>query len=85
VETVRLRSHVGNDGVLHLEVPLGVQNADLEVVLVVQPLSVAEAGNNHIASPEWSAAWARIDHARQRYTGQTFSDSAELLREDRQR
>ncbi|MEA5533745.1 Arc family DNA-binding protein [Crocosphaera sp. XPORK-15E] len=30
-------------------------------------------------------AWAKIDEARNRHTGQSFSDSAELLREDRQR
>jgi len=30
-------------------------------------------------------AWERIDKARSKYVGRTFSDSVELLREDRQR
>jgi plasmid stability protein len=30
-------------------------------------------------------AWLRIDQARMRHAGQTFSDSVELLREDRNR
>lgn len=30
-------------------------------------------------------AWSKIDEARQRHTGKIFSDSVELLREDRQR
>lgn len=30
-------------------------------------------------------AWAKIDLARERHAGRTFSDSAELLREDRTR
>ncbi|ELS00277.1 hypothetical protein [Gloeocapsa sp. PCC 73106] len=30
-------------------------------------------------------AWSKIDEARKLHAGQSFSDSAELLREDRQR
>lgn len=32
-----------------------------------------------------AAAWERIDRARAKYAGRNFSDSAEILREDRQR
>jgi plasmid stability protein len=32
-----------------------------------------------------ATAWERVDKARSKYVGQTFSDSVELLREDRQR
>lgn len=35
--------------------------------------------------PEQAQAWAKIDAARQRHFGKTFSDSVELLREDRNR
>jgi antitoxin FitA len=34
---------------------------------------------------EVTSPWENIDKARAKYTGKTFSDSAELLREDRQR
>jgi hypothetical protein len=37
MQTISLRSHVGSDGVLHLAVPVGLQNTDLEVVLVINP------------------------------------------------
>ncbi len=33
----------------------------------------------------FDAAWAKIDAARQQHMGKVFSDSADLLREDRQR
>ena len=39
METITLNSHVGADGVLKLQVPVKVTNADLEVVLVVQPVT----------------------------------------------
>jgi plasmid stability protein len=32
-----------------------------------------------------ATAWERIDKARSKYVGRTFSDGVELLREDRQR
>jgi hypothetical protein len=37
METIRLHSHVGSDGMLRVEVPVATRNSDLDVVLVVQP------------------------------------------------
>jgi hypothetical protein len=39
METITVQSHVGEDGVLKLQIPLLVTNMDLEVVLMVQPLT----------------------------------------------
>jgi hypothetical protein len=47
METIKLKTYVGSDGILKLEVPVGVSNRDLEVVVVLQPLvnlSVDELG-----------------------------------------
>lgn len=33
-----LHTHVGEDGILKLEMPLSISNADLEVILIVNPL-----------------------------------------------
>ena len=43
METITLHSRVGADGLLKLQVPLHLTNTELEVVLVVQPVSTAEA------------------------------------------
>lgn len=43
MQTMTFRSHVGEDGVLRLNVPTGMTNADLEVV--VQPLTASK--QNH--------------------------------------
>ncbi len=37
--SIKLQSHVGSDGILKLEVPVGIADADLEVVLVLEPLA----------------------------------------------
>lgn len=38
MKSIKLQSHVGSDGILKLEIPLGLTDADLEVLVVVQPL-----------------------------------------------
>lgn len=38
MESIKLRSHVGSDGILKIEVPVGVKDADLDVVLNVVPV-----------------------------------------------
>lgn len=37
MESIKLESHVGSDGMLKLEVPVGFKDADLEVTVMVQP------------------------------------------------
>ncbi len=41
MQSVKLHSHVGRDGILKLEVPVGMSEVDLEVVVIVQPLAQA--------------------------------------------
>lgn len=38
MQSITLRSHVGPDGILHLMVPVGVTDKDLEVMVIYQPL-----------------------------------------------
>jgi hypothetical protein len=33
-----LRFHVGSDGILHIEVPVGVRDKELEVMVIFQPI-----------------------------------------------
>jgi hypothetical protein len=39
MRTIQLQSRVGADGMLRLQVPVGVTNTDLEVIVIVQPRS----------------------------------------------
>jgi hypothetical protein len=41
MQSIKLQSHVGPDGVLKLEIPLDLRDTDLEVLVVVQPLVFA--------------------------------------------
>ena len=39
MQSIKLRSHVGPDGVLRLHIPVGLPDTELEVVVVLQPLA----------------------------------------------
>ena len=39
MKTIEIASHVGEDGILRLEVPVDVRNQDLDVLVVVNPVS----------------------------------------------
>jgi hypothetical protein len=42
---VTLRSHVGSDGILNLQMPSGVRDADVEVTVTVKDLSLTSQAN----------------------------------------
>lgn len=42
METIKLKTHIGSDGLLKLELPTGVTNRDLEVMVVMQTLDEEE-------------------------------------------
>ncbi len=65
VESIKVQTHVGADGLLTLQVPVGVSNTDVEVVLVVQPVATSEHddGTNSLGWPagffeETAGQWA---------------------------
>lgn len=39
METMKLRSHIGDDGILQIHTPTNFKDTSVEVVLVLQPLS----------------------------------------------
>lgn len=46
-----LQAHVGKDGILKLEMPVGISNADLEIILILNPLDASHP------LKEWSPAF----------------------------
>jgi len=45
MESIKVRRHVGQDGILHLDIPVGVREWDVEVMIIYQaiPSSVTDA------------------------------------------
>jgi hypothetical protein len=42
MNTIRLKQYVGNDGMLKLEVPAGIAQRTMDVLVVMQPVDAAE-------------------------------------------
>lgn len=87
MQSIQLKTRVGPDGVLLLEVPVEFKDMDLEVMLIFQPLATALRVPNSLVdrNETLTEAGMRLAKVRERYEGRTFKDSVELLREDRQR
>ena len=43
MESVRVRQHVGKDGILHLEIPVGLVDREVEAMVIYQPVQAAMA------------------------------------------
>jgi hypothetical protein len=39
MESIKVRRRVGQDGILHLDIPVGIIERDVEVMVIYQPVS----------------------------------------------
>jgi hypothetical protein len=44
MESIKIRSHVGADGILHLDIPIEMANTEIEVIVTIQPVSPQKRG-----------------------------------------
>jgi hypothetical protein len=56
MRSIKLLSHVGSDGILQLQVPTGLQDTDIEVMVIVQPVTPVE-GVNTSEQRGWQAGF----------------------------
>lgn len=73
MESIKVKAHIGQDGVLSLQLP--VKNQDIEAMVIYQPIQK----RSHQDSKR------RFRAMLEQHQGQILSDSTELLREDRLR
>ncbi|MEM6614435.1 MAG: hypothetical protein AAF652_19740 [Cyanobacteria bacterium P01_C01_bin.72] len=38
MESIKVRQRVGQDGILHLDIPVGLKDLDIEVMVIYQPV-----------------------------------------------
>ncbi len=46
MQSIKVNAHVGDDGILKLELPIGITNHDLEVIIVVHAVEEQEVDEN---------------------------------------
>jgi hypothetical protein len=73
MESIKVKAHIGQDGVLSLQLP--IKNQDIEAMVIYQPVTKR---SHQDSKRQFQAMLGQ-------HEGQTLSDSTELLREDRLR
>ncbi|MDJ0679464.1 MAG: hypothetical protein AB4372_33185 [Xenococcus sp. (in: cyanobacteria)] len=59
MQSIKLNSHVGSDGILHLDLPVNVKNVELEVVVTVENVNYNPKKSEKLDwSPEFFAKTA---------------------------
>lgn len=38
MESIKVRQHIGQDGILHLKIPIGLREQDVEIMVIYQPV-----------------------------------------------
>jgi hypothetical protein len=84
MQTIQSLERTGPDGRLTLHQSLGQPNTEFEVVVVAQPKTTGTGASTNKTSAD---PWQAINAFRQRLvaSGRSFSDSADLICEDRNR
>jgi hypothetical protein len=84
MNAIQTTGTTGPDGTLTLRVPVGQPDTEFEAIVVIQP-KVGASGTpaRKPAAEPWAAADAI--RARLKATGRDFGDSAQDIREDRDR
>lgn len=44
MKSIKTRSLVGKDGILHLDIPVGIQDKEFEVMVIYQPIELSTTG-----------------------------------------
>ncbi|GAB1542878.1 hypothetical protein NUACC21_55520 [Scytonema sp. NUACC21] len=58
METIKLRAHIGADGILQIQTPTDFNDTSVEVVVVVQPLPDAEVAVSEETPVQYNA-WGK--------------------------
>jgi hypothetical protein len=61
MEALKLKAHVGHDGILRLDVPVGVADVDCEIVVTVPSTMTAEEWNQFVDRTAGSLAHDPIE------------------------
>ena len=50
MESIKIRQRVGQDGILHLDIPIQLPNREIEAVVIYQPVQPSKTAEHSLAS-----------------------------------
>ena len=51
MESIKVRKHIRQDGILHLDIPVGLTEREVEVMVIYQPVSLDNADQGKSLTP----------------------------------
>lgn len=40
MQSIKLKKHIGADGILHLDIPVGITDKEVEIMVIYQPIEI---------------------------------------------
>lgn len=65
MESIKVRQRIGQDGILHLEIPVGLTDREVEIMVIYQPVQMLITATNSLAQLYGVCADDPIDIDRQ--------------------
>jgi hypothetical protein len=47
MESIKLKSRIGEDGILRVQVPTGLRNQEFEIMIILQPIGLPQTSLSH--------------------------------------
>jgi hypothetical protein len=67
MQSIKLCSHVGADGILHLDIPSGIVSGDIEVEVIIKPITPSQREWMPGFFEEVIGGWASNSHYENNY------------------
>ncbi|TBR56549.1 hypothetical protein B4U84_29205 [Westiellopsis prolifica IICB1] len=42
MQSIKLKKHIGADGILHLDIPVGITDKEVEIMVIYQPIEISK-------------------------------------------
>lgn len=55
MESIKVRQHIGQDGILHLNIPVGLVEREVEVMVIYQPVRSYGVVQEKVLTPIWKS------------------------------
>ncbi|NJM19132.1 MAG: hypothetical protein HC874_28990 [Richelia sp. SL_2_1] len=81
MQSIKLKKRIGSDGILHLDIPLGMKDKEVEVMVIYQSIETTQTPENLGYPPGFfeQTAGCLADDPIQRYPQGEFEEREPLL------
>ncbi|MBD2437053.1 hypothetical protein [Nostoc sp. FACHB-110] len=84
MESIKIRTHIGNDGILQIQLPPEIANQELDVVIVFQPVSPEISQNTAKTPQELGYSHRFLENVIGSWEGETLERPEQLPFENRE-